>query len=157
MDDLTRLVVFTLEGHRFALPLGNVQRVFRLVEVTPLPKAPEVVLGVVNIRGRIIPVVDIRKRFRLPERRSELSDHLIISDTSRRPVGIIAESVEGISECPEKEVVSPGEIIPGIEYVEGVARLKDGIVLIHDIEKFLSLEEEEILDQALARKTRENE
>lgn len=84
MNNLNQLVVFTLDEQRYALHLAAVERIVRVVEVTPLPKSPEIVLGVVNVQGRIIPVVNIRKRFRLPEREIALSNQLIIASRSRR-------------------------------------------------------------------------
>ncbi|MBF8302857.1 MAG: cheW40H-4 [Candidatus Dadabacteria bacterium] len=63
MDKLNQLVVLTLDEQRYALHLSAVERIVRVVEVTPLPKAPEIVLGVVNVQGQIIPVINIRKRF----------------------------------------------------------------------------------------------
>lgn len=64
------MVGLTLDGQRYALSLAQVERVIRAVEITPLPQAPEIITGVINVRGRVIPVVDIRKRFRLPVRES---------------------------------------------------------------------------------------
>ena len=96
MNDSTQLVAFTLDNCKFALPLPQVERIVNVVEITPLPKAPEVVIGVVNVRGRIIPVVDIRKRFRLPEREMNLNDKFILSQTSKRSVGIMVDSVTGV-------------------------------------------------------------
>lgn len=78
MNDTTQLVAFTLDNCKFALPLPQVERIVNVVEITPLPKAPEAVIGVVNVQGRIIPVVDIRKRFRLPKREMNLNNKFIL-------------------------------------------------------------------------------
>jgi purine-binding chemotaxis protein CheW len=63
VDKLNQLVVLTLDEQRYALHLSAVERIVRMVEITPLPKAPQIVLGVVNVQGRIVPIVNIRKRF----------------------------------------------------------------------------------------------
>ena len=81
--DTSHYVVFTLDGLFYAVSLSAVSRVIRAVEITPLPKAPPIVLGVINLGGRIIPVVNIRKRFLLPERELELTDQLIVACASR--------------------------------------------------------------------------
>lgn len=146
-------VVFTLDEQRYALHLSAVGRIVRIVEITPLPKAPEIVLGVVNIQGQIIPVFNIRRRFHLPEREIELSDQLIIAHTSRRTVALVVEEVIGIIERAPQEIVPTEQVLPGTEYVEGVVKLEDGMILIHDLDTFLSLKEEKTLDVAL--KTRE--
>jgi len=75
-----QLVVFTLELQRYALPLARVQRVVRMIEVTPLPEAPEIVLGVIDLQGNFVPVMSMRKRFGLSEPEASLSDQLIVAD-----------------------------------------------------------------------------
>jgi len=151
MNDTTQLVAFTLDNCKFALPLPQVERIVHVVEITPLPKAPDVVIGVVNVQGRIIPVVDIRKRFRLPKREMNLNDKIILSQTSKRSVGIMVDSVVNVIEYPKQEVIIPEKILSGIGYVEGVVKLEDGLTLIHDIDSFLSLEEEKTLDDAMKK------
>ena len=147
---MIQLVELNLDDQRYALRLSTVERVIRAIEITPLPKAPEIVLGIVNIGGRIVPVVNVRKRFRLPEKEIELGDHLILGQTGRRPVALVVDEVSSVVERPEREVITAQEILPGLEYVQGVAKLEDGVILIHDLDKFLSLEEEAALDKALA-------
>lgn len=149
MSNPVHLVVFRLDDNRFALHLSAVARVIRIVEAVPLPKAPDIVTGVINIQGKIVPVVNIRKRFRIKERAIDINDHMIIAGTPKREVGIIVDEVLCVIECPEDRIVMSGDGLSGMEYVEGVAKLEDGMVLIHDIEKFLSLEEEKKLDKAI--------
>src|SRR5262245_7366526 len=78
MVSLEQYLIFKLEGHQYTLPLSKVDRVVSAVYVTPLPKASEVVLGIINIQGQVIPVINLRKRFRLSEREVEPSDQFII-------------------------------------------------------------------------------
>jgi purine-binding chemotaxis protein CheW len=144
-------VVFVLDGQRYALYLSAVERIIRAVEVTPLPKAPEIVLGIINMQGRIIPVVNIRRRFRLPEREMDLSDQLIIANTTKRSVALVVDEARGIIEQAQEEVVPAEVVLPGVKYVEGVVKLEDGMILIHDLDRFLSLEEEKSLDRALKK------
>jgi purine-binding chemotaxis protein CheW len=126
-----------------------VERVVRVVEVTPLPQAPDIVLGVVNVQGRVIPVVNPRRRFRLPERDIALTDQLVIAHTTRRPVALVVDAVTGVLEYSGREAVGARDIVPGMEYVEGVVKLADGLVLIHDLDRFLSLDEVTALDRAI--------
>jgi len=150
-----KLVAFAIERQRYALYLSAVEQIVRAVEITSLPKAPEIVAGVINLHGRVIPVLNIRRRFRLPEREISSSDQFIIARTSKRTVALCADDVSGVIECPEQEVESSREILPHMEYVEGVVKLDDGIVLIHDLDTFLSLEEEKKLDKAVDKRSRE--
>jgi purine-binding chemotaxis protein CheW len=144
-----QLVVFTLDEQRYALHLPAVARTVRMVEITPLPKAPDMVLGVINVNGGIIPVLDIRKRFRLPEREAGLDDQLVIAITARRQVALVVDSVNDVVSLPEEETVAPAAILPHLEYVAGVVLLEDGMVFIHDLDAFLSLEEDQALEAAL--------
>lgn len=144
-----RLVVFVLDEQRFGLRLDVVEQVVRLVAIMPLPEAPDIVQGVINLRGRIVPVVDIRKRFRLPDRTPRLSDHLIVARTARRPVALHVDAVEGVVDSADAAVTTAAEILPGLVCVEGVVKLSDGAIFIHDLGSCLSLEEERALDAAL--------
>jgi purine-binding chemotaxis protein CheW len=149
MHSEDRLVVFSLDGQRYALALAAVEKVVRAVEVTRLPAAPDIVLGIINMQGRVIPLVNVRRRFRLPEKEMMLTDQIVIAHTARRPVALVVDAVTGVHEYPEHESVAARDILPGFDYVEGVVKLDDGLVLIHDLERFLSLEEETSLDRAL--------
>lgn len=143
------LIVFSLDRQRYALPLHAVDRVVRMVAITPLPKAPDIVLGVVNIQGRVIPVINMRRRFRLPERAIALTDQLVVAHTALRPVALVADAVLDVIAYPAQSLIAAEDVLPNIEYVEGVVKLADGLILIHDLNKFLSLEEENFLAHAL--------
>lgn len=150
LSEPNRLVVFVLGDQRYALNLSAVERVVRMAEITPLPKAPDVALGVVNARGQVIPVINVRRRFRLPERQIALTDQLVVARTARRLVALVADAVTDVIACPERDLIAAARIVPGVGYVQGVVKLKDGLVLIHDLDQFLSLEEERTLDQAMS-------
>lgn len=143
------LVVFHLGERRCALPLLAVERVIRVVAVTRLPRAPAIVLGIINVRGRVIPVIDVRRRFGLPPRAIELTDSMVIARAGRRLVALVADSLGGVLESHDPDVVAAREILPEIPYVEGVVKLEDGLILIHNLERFLSLEEEAMLDRSI--------
>jgi len=143
------LIVFVLDRQRYALPLHAVDRVVRMVAITPLPKAPVIVLGVVNFQGRVIPVINMRRRFSLPEKDIALTYQLVVAHTLRRPVALVADAVHDVIAGSAQSLIETENILPGIEYVEGVVKLGDGLILIHDLDKFLSLEEESSLNQAL--------
>lgn len=147
---LLQLVAFTLHDQRYALRLGAVERIVRVAEITALPRAPDIVLGVVNVQGRVIPVINLRKRFGLPESEIELADRLIVARTSCRPVALLVTSVAGVVECPQSQIVDGERILNAARYVEGVLKLDDGLILIHDLDTFLSPLEDQELARALA-------
>lgn len=143
------LLVFQVDSWQCALPLESVERSYRAVAITPLPGAPGIVMGIVNIRGEVQPVISLRQCFRLPSRPLSPNDHLVTGHTSRRAVALLVDSVTGVIEYPKSEIAAADTIVPSMEFVSGVARLKDGMILIYDLDRFLSLEDETVLDQAL--------
>jgi purine-binding chemotaxis protein CheW len=149
MLQIQQLVVFTMDGQRYAVPLSVVDRVVRMVEITPVPRIPQIVLGVINAQGRIIPVVDIRKRFCLPARAPHLSDQLLIARTSKRAVALVVDAVSEVMTLSSQEVVLGETILAHWDYVTRVVKRPDGLILIHDLDRFLSLEEEQGLHHAL--------
>lgn len=148
---LNRLVAFTLNRQSYALPLASVRQVLRMVEVTPLPKAPRTVLGVVSLHGRVIPVFSIRRRVGLTDAEASLSEQLIVADTACRVVALVVDAVIGVVERSAEEITEAVKIVPGAEYVEGIARLEEGMLFIYDLDHFLSQHEEKQLQGALAK------
>jgi purine-binding chemotaxis protein CheW len=149
MKKLLKLVTFSLDDRKFGLYVSAVQRIIRVVEVTALPKAPEIVTGIINLQGTPIPVCDIRMRFRLPPREVNLADQMIVATTTKRTVALIVDSVDDVIEIPQEKIIAAEQILPELEYVEGIMTTEGGMVLIHDLERFLSLPEEKALDKAM--------
>lgn len=149
MPESSAIVVVLLDASRYAFWLSVVERVIPIVAVTPLPKAPKVVLGIIDVRGKLVPVVDLRQRFGLPRREPELSAQLVIARTPRRRLAVLVDRVQGVDTAP---TLAPSQEVSDVptEYVAGVVRGPDGLVLIHDLDEFLSLDEERLLDAALA-------
>lgn len=145
-----QLLVFRAAEARYAVAVEAVERVVAMVKITPLPKAPEIVRGVVNFQQRIVPVVDLRVRFRLAPREPALSDRLVLARTARRTVALMVEHVEGVAECADERIFAARTVVPGAEHVDGLVDLGDGLVLIQDLERCLSLDEQRALDEALA-------
>jgi purine-binding chemotaxis protein CheW len=149
MLQVHQLVVFTLNDQRYAVSLAVTERIVRMVHITPMPHTPEIVLGVINVQGGIIPVIDIRKRFRLPARELQLSDQILIARTSKRRVALVVDAVSEVVTLSAQEVVMGETILARLDYVAGVVKRPDGLVLIHDLDRFLSLEEAQALHGAI--------
>lgn len=144
-----KLVVFELDGRLYALALSAVESVYYSVEITPLPGAPEIVSGAINVGGEVVPVVDVRKRLGLPARETRVEDRLVIASTAKRKIAFFADAAPGILERNCGEIIPPDRIVPGLKYLEGVATLPDGLIVIQDLDRFLSIEEERALAAAL--------
>jgi purine-binding chemotaxis protein CheW len=153
MSAAIQLVVFELEERRYGLRLTAVERVLHAVDVTPLPQSPNVVWGVIDIEGQIVPVLSLRRRFGLPERAIGVSDHFVIARTARRTVALVVDTVRGVVERSAAEVIESDKILPDLNQIEGVIQLDDGMALIHDLDRFLSLDEERALAQAMTSQT----
>ena len=153
MEGGDKLLIFAVAGLRCALPLRDIERILRAVAISPVPQAPAIVMGLVNVQGRIIPVLNIRRIFRLPETGITLEDHLIIACTAACPVALLVDAVYSVTEFDEQDIVSPEELFPGIEYLQGVAKLENGIILIYNLDRFLSPEEEADTLRLLSQET----
>ena len=147
--NVLRLVVVALDERWFALPLAAVERVVRMVDVTPLPGAPGVVCGVINVAGDVVAAVSIRKRLGLAQGALRSSDTLVLARTSRRRLALIVDSVTGVAECLQADVASTAEIAPGASHIEGILKTGEVLILIHDLEQFLSPDEEQSLERAM--------
>ena len=149
MNGDLQLVVFWLGELRYALPLAVVERVVQAVELTPLPGAPDLVRGVINVQGRIVPVFDTRRRFALPERDIRLADHMVLARTAARTVVLLVDSVEGLLQCAASDATPVAQVWPGIGLIAGVVKRSDGLILIDDLDAFLSADEQRAMEQAL--------
>ena len=141
--------VFELFSYRYAIPMADTREIFRVPSIVPLPKAPLFIEGIVNIRGAVIPVFDVRKRFRLPKKAPHPADHLVVAQAGPRPVALRVDRVLGIEEVDLEHVEDAAAITPQMTYVTGVAKLPNGLVLIHDLRTFLVDSEALQLDRAL--------
>ena len=148
-DSVWQVVAFRLEGQRYALHLPQVERVVSMVAVSPLPQTPAVVVGVINYRGSVVPVLDLRPRFGFPHREFGLTDHLLLARTTRRMLALPVDEVLGVNEVPVENVLAPSTLLPGVGYVTGIVALADGLLFIHELEALLSMDEERRLTEAI--------
>jgi len=144
------VLVFEVASQTYGLPIADVLELVRAVTITPLPNAPAVIEGVVNVRGRVLPVLDVRARFRLPAKALDPSDHFIVAAAGARGVILRVDRASHLALVDETLVQSPQTLGPSAAYVAGVIKLDDGLVLIHDLTTFLSAAEAASLDAALS-------
>lgn len=147
---MLEILVFSLGTARYALPSADVDGLVRMVATTPLPRAPAIVEGVIDVHGEILPVLDVRARFGLAPRAPRLTDRLILAKTGGRRVALRCDDVTGLVRV-EPNPGSLAHVGPAASaQLAGVATLADGLVLIHDLKTFLSEAEAEALDAALS-------
>jgi len=150
--DTARWVVFRLDASRYALPLASVQRIVRAAQVTPLPLAPPVVMGALDVEGEVLPVFNLRRRLHLPERSIAPTDQFVIANIAGRFVVLVIDAALGVVEQAAAALVGSARLVPALEHIRGVLPLEDGLILIQDLEQFLSADEESLLNEALQGK-----
>lgn len=148
--ELLDVLVFHIESGRFCVALETVRRVFAAVQVTRVPGAPSVVTGVVDVHGSLVPVFDLRRRFGLAEREVDAADQFVLATAGAREALLHVDRVSEVVAIDPTRIDSAGPVLERAAHVAGVARLEDGLVLIHDLAGFLSEAESDDLDRALA-------
>lgn len=118
--------------------------------MAPLPKAPGLVEGVVNIHGTLVPVVSLRRRFGLPDVALDADQHFVVADAGRRRVALRVDHALHVLSIAPGQLEPPGDVVPAADLVTAFARTEDGVFLIYDLEAFLSVAEEDALDRALS-------
>jgi len=150
MRSTSALVIVEVEGQRYGLYVDAVREVVRAVTITPLPNAPAVVEGIINVRGTVVAVLDIRKRFDLPARALDSAQYFVLARAVERDVALRVDRPADVILLDAADVDQAEPILSRSRYVAGVAKLPDGLVLIHDLETFLSEAEAAAVDDALA-------
>lgn len=143
------VLLVEVEGQRFAIPSADVRELFRCVTVRPLPRPLAIIEGIINVRGTIVPVLDLRARFCLEARAPAHTDHLILAMAGPRPVALRADRAVELVRLAPGEVEDARDLLPGLHTVAGVMKRPEGLVLIHDLRTFLSQAESSSLDEAL--------
>jgi purine-binding chemotaxis protein CheW len=132
MNAKEQFLVFGLNGNRFAISLNFVQRVVRVVEITPVPEPPAGMRGVINVEGQIIPVIDLRHQLHLPEAEIMVSDYLIMVHNPKGRMALLVNEVLWIIERADHEIIPAGNIFPGLGHIRGAVKVGDEIVLLPD-------------------------
>lgn len=149
--DRLEVVLLELAEQCFALPLSAVSEITRACALQPLPHAPRVILGVLNLRGQMVPVIDARLQLGLPSTPLDPADHFIITRIARQLVALRVEQLLGLVKL-EARLGSNTQTLPeSLTFVSGVAAAPHGVVLIYDLEQFLSDSEAIELSGALGR------
>jgi purine-binding chemotaxis protein CheW len=141
--------LFEVSGERFAIRMCDVIEVVRAVAIRTLPTAPAITLGIIDVRGEVIPVLDVRARFGAPSKPVELSDQFILAHAGPRRVGLHVDQALGLETLTVLAVEDAPNLPSALEQVAGVAATDRGLVLIHDLRSFLSQAEARALDAAL--------
>ena len=148
------LLTFDLGGIRCALPASDVREVVRAVSILPLPNAPDAVEGVINVRGTLVPVLDLRRRLHLPAKPIAVSDHLVLVRAGARDVAVRVDRAVAVVAAADEHLEAPDPDITAAPFIRAVGKLADGLVLVHDLRRFLDASEQASLEAAATRRRR---
>ncbi len=142
-NPIIQWVTFFLESEKYGIQVMQVQEVLRVTEIAPVPGAPDYVLGIINLRGNVVTVVDSRKRFGLPEKESDDATRIVIIESGDQVVGILVDSVAEVVDLRANDI----ETAPNVgtdessRYIQGVSSQGDELLILVDVDKLLTDEE----------------
>jgi purine-binding chemotaxis protein CheW len=138
-----QLVVFELLNEVYGVDIGRVQEIIRMTTITRLPRAPEFVEGVINLRGKVIPVVDLKKRFGLDGGGRSRSSRIVVVDVGQQTLGMVVDGVSEVMRIARSAIEPPSPVVTTVEsdYIRGVAKLEGRLVILLDLDKVLTWEE----------------
>lgn len=142
-DELLQLVSFKIGSEEFGVDILKVQEINRMVEITKVPQAPDYVEGVINLRGKVIPIIDLRKRFDLEIKEYDKNTRIVVVDITGNIMGMVVDSVSEVLRLPQSTIEPPPEIVTGInsDYIKGVAKLEDRLLIFLDLSKVIDFRE----------------
>jgi purine-binding chemotaxis protein CheW len=146
--DERQLVVFQLGAELYGVEISRVHEIIRLQSVTKVPRAPSFVEGVINLRGKVIPVVDLRRRFGLPTADHTRASRIVVVELGDQVVGIVVDGVSEVLRVNTATVEPPSPVVAGIdsEYLHGIAKLDDRLVILLDLDRILARDQQRALE-----------
>ncbi|MFW5857009.1 MAG: chemotaxis protein CheW [Planctomycetota bacterium] len=151
--DVTQVVSFQLHDEEYAIEITKVKEIILVAGITRVPQMPDFIEGIINLRGNVIPVLDLRKRFGLPGKALDDQTRIVVTRMDARIVGLIVDSVSQVMKLPNADIQDPPETIAGLagEYLVGVATVDERLILLLDIERIMNAEERSLLAEAPER------
>ncbi len=147
-SQLLQLVSFHIEEEEFAVDILNIQGINRMMNITRVPNTPAFVEGIINLRGQVIPVVNLRKRLGFPPKEPDKATRIIVVEIGKRVIGFIVDSVNEVLRISSSITEPPPPMVAGIdsEYITAVGKLEDRLLILLDLEKVLSGEDLNIIE-----------
>lgn len=147
-DELLQLVTFKVGSEEFGIEIFSVKEIIRMLNITKVPKAPDFVEGVVNLRGKVIPIIDMRKRFGMDSLNHDKHTRIVVVEMENVMVGYVVDAVSEVLRIPSDTVEPPPSVVAGIdaEYINGVGKLENRLLIMLDLNKLLKTEEKNSLN-----------
>ena len=146
--EVVQVVSFRLGGEEYGVDIAQVQEIIRMVEITRVPRAPHFMEGVINLRGQLIPIIDLRTRFGMPRIDKTKSSRIVVTEIGTKRVGIVVDSVSEVLNIPIENVEDAPEMIAGVgtEYIQGVGKLGERLIIMLDLTMVITSEEKQVLE-----------
>lgn len=143
--DNNKVIIFELNGEHYAADITEVERILGYEQPTVLPEAPDFVEGVINYEDKILPIINLAKKFKIGENDNYDTKKIIVVKKQEKKFGIIVDNVSEVTDVDEKVIESAPEITASKErkYIRGLIKLEGNIVILLDLEKILSVEDED--------------
>lgn len=143
IHDELQLVSFNIGSEEFGVDILKVQEINRMVDITKVPQAPDYVEGVINLRGKVIPIVDLRKRFNLEIKEQDKNTRIVVVDIGGTIMGMIVDAVSEVLRLPANTIEPAPDIVTGInaKYIKGVAKLEDRLLIFLELSKVINIDE----------------
>ena len=150
MEKDLQVVGFRIGNETYGVRIAAVREIVRVPEITSVPHAPEAIEGVINLRGKIIPVMDLRKRFGQSDVRPDKKNRILVVELGNKLLGLIVNSASEVLKIPPSEIETPGSMLPegDSSYVTGVAKLAGRLIILLDIAKLLQRREYKRIEEA---------
>jgi len=150
MEKDLQVVGFRIGNETYGVRIASVREIVRVPEITAVPSAPDLIEGVINLRGKIIPVMDLRKRFGQTDIQPDKKNRILVVELENKLVGLIVNSASEVLKIPPSEIESPGSLFADGEssYVTGVGKLKGRLIILLDLGKLLQRREFKKLEEA---------
>lgn len=151
--EMLQLVSFVVGAEEFAIPILSVQEINRMMQITRVPQSPGFIEGVINLRGKIIPVMDLRKRFGLGEKETSSDARVVVVEVTGRVIGFTVDRVNEVLRIDSKIIEPPPTMVTTVdtEFVQGVGKLEDRLLILLDLNRLFSTEELRQVDQTAER------
>ena len=149
-DELIQLVSFRLGQEEFGIDILKVQEINRMVEITKVPQAPHYCEGIINLRGKVIPVVNLRKKFDLEVQEWDKNTRILVCDVNSNVIGMIVDSVEEVLKVLKSTIEPPPSVVGSVssDYINGIAKLDERLLIFLDISRIASEINQEIEELA---------
>lgn len=152
MEKEIQVVGFRIGSETFGVRISNVREIVRVPEITSVPNAPDYLEGVINLRGKIIPVMDLRKRFGQAEVQPDKKNRILVVDLDGKLVGLIVNAASEVLKIPPSEIETPGSMLQEGEagFVTGVGKLNGRLIILIDLNKLFQKGEWKRLEDVAA-------